>query len=600
MVGLRTVARAVKTTLGPKGRNVAFTKQRTVTIPATEKSGSSTKKVLDITVTHDGVTVAREVELPDPFHNMGAQLVKEIASKTNEAAGDGTTTAVVLAEAIVNEGDRLRAGGANPVRLRRGMERTLPIALAKLKEISRPAAGGTRDLIRVATIAAAEPEIGRVVGEAMDRVGRDGVLTVEEGRSVRLEVEYIEGLRFDKGYISPFFITDESNAEAGLEQPYVLVTDRKITLVAELAPVLDLLLAAAKAQAAAGRRPGLPRPADPGRATAAPGRTPSSVRAAARGPLSGRAGEGIGGEAGGAKEDLAREGPRTLLVVAEDVEGEALGLLVVNKLKGVLQTAAVKAPGYGERRKEMLKDIAVLTGATFLSADEGYNLEEAKVEHLGRARRALIDKDNTTIIGGAGALEAIQARVAQLKSHLAEATYEFDREQIEGRIAKLSGGIATIRVGGSTETELKERKSRVDDAIHAVRAAADEGIVPGGGIALLLVADALDESAVGHLQGDERLGALMLRRALQAPAQQIVRNAGYDPGGILGEVRRRREETANLGFDVLSGTYQDMLEAAIIDPTKVTRAALENACSIAGMILATAVLVAEAPQPAAT
>lgn len=590
MAGLDAVARAVKTTLGPKGRNVALGKRTTISIPQ-EKGGTQTVKVLQVTVTHDGVTVAKEVELRDPFQNMGAQLVKEIASKTNDIVGDGTTTAVVLAEAIVKEGERLRTGGANPVRLRRGMQRALPLVVARLKEIATPATGGTQDLTRVATIAAADEEIGRAVGEAMDRVGRDGLLTIEESRGLRrLEVEYVDGMRFDKGLITPFFITDESQAEAVLEQPYVLVTDRKISLVAELAPVLDRLLAELKRQEA--RRKGQGGAGTQRRKDAASG-VPVSPRRRVAASGESPAPEG--------EQELVGEGPNSLLVVAEDVEGEALGLLVINKLRGVLQTAAVKAPGYGERRKEMLKDIAILTGATFLSADEGYNLEEAKVEHLGRARRIIVDKDNTTIVGGVGSPEAIQARVAELKSHLAEATYEYDREQIEGRIAKLSGGIATIRVGGATAAEMKERKFRVDDAIHAVQAAAAEGIVPGGGMALVLAGEALGGDAVGHLGGDERLGALMLQRALGAPARQILRNAGYDPAGILAELRRRRQGTdgRGLGFDVISGRYVDMLEVRIIDPVKVVRTALENACSIAGMILATAVLVAETPQPAA-
>jgi len=510
--GVDHLADTVKVTLGPKGRNVVLDK----------KYGSPT-------VTNDGVTIAKEVELPDPFENMGAQLVKEVATKTNDVAGDGTTTATVLAQAIITEGLRNVAAGANPMVLKKGIDQAVEAVVARLKEQSRPVEG-QNEISQVAAISAADPEVGDLIAEVMDKVGKDGVITVEEGQGLRLDKEYVEGMQFDRGYISPYMVSNTDRMEAELDNPYVLITDKKISAVADILPIL---------------------------------------------------------------EKLVQLGNKNLLVIAEDIDGEALATLVVNKLRGIFSVLGVKAPGFGDRRKEMLADIAVLTGGTVVSEETGLRLEAARVEQLGRARRVSATKDETTIIEGAGDRGAIQGRMKQIKAQIEETTSDYDREKLQERLAKLSGGVAVIKVGAATEVELKEKKHRVEDALSATRAAVEEGIVAGGGTALVDALPALDDIKA---EGDTRTGVQIIRRALEEPVRQIAKNAGFDGSVVVGEVRR---QPLGFGFDAMSGEYVDMYKAGIIDPAKVTRSALQNAASIAGMVLTTDTIITDIPEPPA-
>ena len=510
--GVDHLADTVKVTLGPKGRNVVLDK----------KFGSPT-------VTNDGVTIAKEVELPDPFENMGAQLVKEVATKTNDVAGDGTTTATVLAQAIITEGLRNVAAGANPMVLKKGIDLAVEAVVARLKEQSRPVEG-QNEISQVAAISAADPEVGDLIAEVMDKVGKDGVITVEEGQGLRLDKEYVEGMQFDRGYVSAYMISNTERMEAELESPYVLITDKKISAVADILPIL---------------------------------------------------------------EKLVQLGNKNLLVIAEDIDGEALATLVVNKLRGIFNVVGVKAPGFGDRRKEMLADIAVLTGGTVVSEETGLRLDAARVEQLGRARRISATKDVTTIIEGAGDRGAIQGRMKQIKAQIEETTSDYDREKLQERLAKLSGGVAVIKVGAATETELKEKKHRVEDALSATRAAVEEGIVAGGGTALVDALPALDNIPG---EGDIRTGMQIIRRALEEPVRQIAKNAGFDGSVVVGEVRR---QPLAFGFNAMTGEYVDMFKAGIIDPAKVTRSALQNAASIAGMVLTTDTIVTDIPEPVA-
>jgi chaperonin GroEL len=505
--GIDALANAVKVTLGPRGRNVAIDK----------KWGAPT-------ITHDGVTVAKEIELEDHFQNMGAQMLKQAATKTNDVAGDGTTTATLLAQAIVTEGLRNLAAGANPMLLKRGIDAGTRAVVEEIKKQSIPVKSNS-DIEHIAAIAANDPEIGQLLAQAMEKVGHDGVITVEEGKSLKIEVEYTEGLQFDRGYISPYFVSDLQRMEASLDEPYVLITDRKLSGTTELIPVL---------------------------------------------------------------EKLVQAGHKDMLIIAEDVDAEALATLVVNKLRGILNVVAVKAPGFGDRRKEMLRDVATLTGATLISADVGKQLQDAGLEDLGRARRIVATKDDTTIIEGRGKPEDIQDRIQQIKVQIDDTTSDYDKGKLQERLAKLSGGVAVIKVGAATEIELKEKKARVEDALHATRAAIEEGIIPGGGATLLRAAPALDRLG---LDGDEHTGAEILKRALQEPLRQLVANAGLEGSVVVAHLSR--EKRANWGFDVMSETYVDLLKAGIVDPAKVTRSALENAASVAGMILSTEALVTD-------
>ena len=505
--GIDALANAVKVTLGPRGRNVAIDK----------KWGPPT-------VTHDGVTVAKEIELEDHFQNMGAQMLKQAATKTNDVAGDGTTTATVLAQAIVTEGLRNLAAGANPMLLKRGIDAGARAVVEEIGKLSIPVKGHF-DIEHIAAIAANDVEIGRLLAEAMKKVGHDGVITVEEGKSLKVEIEYTEGMQFDRGYISPYFVGDLQRMEASLDEPYVLLTDKKISGTSDLLPVL---------------------------------------------------------------EKLVQTGHKDLLIVAEDVDAEALATLVVNKLRGILNVVAVKAPGFGDRRKEMLRDLATVTGATLISAEVGKQLEDTELEDLGRARRIVATKDDTTIIEGRGTPEDIQGRIQQIKVQIDETTSDYDKEKLQERLAKLSGGVAVIKVGAATEIELKEKKARVEDALHATRAAIEEGIIPGGGATLLRAASVVD--GLG-LDGDEHTGAEILKRALQEPLRQLVANAGLEGSVVVQHVSH--EKRANWGFDVMSESYVDLVKAGIIDPAKVTRSALENAASVAGMILSTEALVTD-------
>ncbi len=508
--GVNKLARAVKITLGPRGRNVVI--QRSFGSP---------------TVTKDGVTVAKEVELSDPYENMGAQMVKEVASKTSDVAGDGTTTATVLAEAIFEQGLKVVTAGANPLQLKRGVEKAVEAICAEVKRQSVPVKG-RQEIRQVASIAAnSDAEIGERIADAMERVGKDGVITVEEGKSLVTEIKWVEGMQFDKGYISPHFITNVEKMEAVLEDCYVLVLEKKLSSIKD---VLSLL------------------------------------------------------------EQVAKSG-KPLLVIAEDVEGEALATLVVNKLRGVFNAVAVKAPGFGDRRKAMLQDIAVLTGGTAIMEDLGINLENADLKILGQAKRVVSDKDNTTIIEGAGKKADIQGRVAQIRAELDKATSDYDKEKLQERLAKLAGGVAQIQVGAATEVEMKEKKARVEDALHATRAAVEEGILPGGGVALIKAARVLDKLDV---IGDEKLGVDIVRQAIKVPCRQIAANAGYDASIVVNRVMESKD--FNFGFDAATGEYVDMLKAGIIDPAKVARTALQNAASIAALLLTTDALVAEIPE----
>ena len=518
--GVDIVADAVKTTLGPRGRNVSIDK----------KFGAPT-------VTHDGVTVAKEIELKDPFENMGARLLVEVATKTNDVVGDGTTTATVLAQSIVNEGLKMVAAGANPMLIKRGLDKAVEAVVAELKSDSIPVRDRA-DIAHVAAISAADSEIGDLIAEVMEKVGKDGVITVEESKGIAFEKEYTEGMQIDRGYISPYFVTNSERMEAELEDPYILITDKKISSIQEILPVLEKVLQVTK----------------------------------------------------------------NFVIIAEDVDGEALATLVVNKLRGTINALAVKAPGFGDRRKAMLQDIAILTGGTVISEEIGRKLDSATIEDLGRARKVIATKDDTTIIEGRGDEAAIRARIEQIRAQIATTTSDFDREKLQERLAKLAGGVAVIKVGAATEPELKEKKHRVEDALSATRAAVEEGIVPGGGVALLNAIPALDNVQVAH--EDEKVGLQILRRALEEPLRILARNAGEDGSVIIANVRRLQEEKGDktIGYNVLTGQYGSMIEQGIIDPVKVTRSAVQNAVSIAGMILTTEALITDIPEdkPAAT
>jgi chaperonin GroEL len=520
--GMDTLAQAVATTLGPKGRNVALDK----------KWGAPT-------VTHDGVTVAKEIELKDPYANMGAQLLKEAATKTNDIAGDGTTTATVLAHTMVNEGLRNVAAGANPMLLKRGIEKATGAVTQAIRDMAITI-DNKEEIASVASISAQNREIGDLIAEVMDKVGKDGVITVEESKGLAFETEYVEGMQFDRGYISPYFITNQDSMQAVLEEPFVLIHDKKISAAADLIPVL---------------------------------------------------------------EKLVQTGKRNLLLIAEDVDGEALATLVLNKLRGTFNVLAVKAPGFGDRRKAMLQDIAILTGGTVISEEMGRKLDSASLADLGKCDKVVSTKDDTTIVGGHGKDEDIKGRINQIKVEIENTTSDYDREKLQERLAKLAGGVAVIRVGAATETELKEKKHRVEDALSATRAAVEEGIVPGGGVALINAMSSLDN--VTSEVADERTGIAIVRRALEEPLRGIMRNAGLDGSVVLQEVKRRQESEKNnkFGYDIMADQYVDMVKAGIIDPAKVTRGALANAASIAAMILTTEALITDAPeeqkQPAA-
>jgi len=506
--GVDRLADAVKVTLGPKGRNVVLDK----------KFGSPT-------ITNDGVTIAREIELDEPFENMGAQLLKEVATKTDDVAGDGTTTAVVLGQAIVAEGLKNVTAGANPMIVKRGLEKGVEAVVARLKEHARPVEN-SEDIAAVAAISAADPEVGELIAEVMGKVGKDGVITVEEGQTIGLDKEYTEGMQFDRGYISPYFVTNPDRMEAVLENPAVLITDKKISSIQELLPALE----------------------------------------------------------------KAVQLGRPVFVVAEDVDGEALATLVVNKLRGTLSVLAVKAPGFGDRRKEMLRDIAILTGANVISEEIGRKLDGVVPEDFGKARRLVATKDDTTIVEGAGSPDAIKARMSQIKAQIEETTSDYDKEKLQERLAKLAGGVAVIKVGAATEVELKEKKHRIEDALQTTRAAVEEGLVAGGGTALLQAISALDEV---KLEGDEAIGVSILRRALEAPVRQIAENAGAEGSVIVAAVKLL---PIGHGFDALKGEYGDMFEKGIVDAVKVTRSALQNAASIGGMVLTTETLVTDMPE----
>ncbi len=509
-LGIQKLARAVKVTLGPRGRNVII-----------EKSFGSP------TVTKDGVTVSKEVELEDPYENMGAQLVKEVASRTSEGAGDGTTTATVLAEAIFVEGLRNVTAGANPISLKRGIDKAVDATVAHVKKISKPIKGRD-DIAKVGAIASNnDPEIGNMIAEAMDKVGKDGVITVEEGKSLTTEVEWVEGMQFDKGYLSPHFITNPKTMECVLEDAYILVHEKKISSVKDMIPLL---------------------------------------------------------------EDVIRSG-RPLCIIAEDVEGEALATLVVNRLRGAFSCVAVKAPGFGDRRKAMLEDIAILTGANPIMESTGQTLESVRIADLGRAKKIVVTKDTTTIIEGAGKKEAIKGRIEQIKNEIEKTTSDYDKEKLQERLAKLAGGVAQINVGAATETEMKEKKARVEDALHATRAAVEEGIVPGGGVALLSSQSIIDAL---KLTNDEKVGAGIVRRALESPMRQIAENAGQDGAVVVQNVRAGKGEA--FGFNAATDIYEDLVKAGVIDPTKVVRMALQNAASVASLLLTTDALVSEIPE----
>ncbi|NMB46183.1 MAG: chaperonin GroEL [Firmicutes bacterium] len=506
--GVNTLADAVKITLGPKGRNVVLEK----------KYGSPT-------ITNDGVTIAREIELEDPFENMGAQLVKEVATKTNDVAGDGTTTATVLAQAMIREGLKNVAAGANPMELKKGIDTAVETAVDYIKGLAKPVE--TRSAIsQVAAISADSEEIGELIAEAMEKVGKDGVITVEESQTFGTELEVVEGMQFDRGYISPYMVTDAERMEAVLEDPYILITDRKISVIQDLLPILEKMIQ-------------------------------------------------VG---------------RPLLIIAEDIEGEALATLVVNKLRGTLNVAAVKAPGFGDRRKAMLDDIAVITGGQVISEELGLKLENTNIDQLGSARQVIIGKEDTTIVDGKGSQEAIKSRINQIRVQIDETDSDYDREKLQERLAKLAGGVAVIRVGAATETELREVKHRIEDALSATRAAVEEGIVPGGGVTLLNAVNSLDN--VG-LSGDARTGADIVRRALAEPLRLIAANAGLE-GAVV--VEKTKTLKTGVGLNAVTGEYVDMLEAGIVDPAKVTRSALQNASSIAGMLLTTETLIADTPE----
>jgi chaperonin GroEL len=507
--GVNQLADAVKVTLGPKGRNVVLEK----------KFGGPT-------ITKDGVTVAKEIELKDPLENMGAQMVREVASKTSDVAGDGTTTATILAQSIFREGVKSVAAGANPMALKRGIEAAVAAVVEEVKKFSKPVSG---DMIaQVGTISAnGDATIGNIIAEAMKKVGKDGVITVEESKTMVTELQTVDGMQFDRGYLSPYFISDPDRMECVLEDPYILIHEKKISNMKDLLPVL---------------------------------------------------------------EQIARSG-KPLLVIAEEVEGEALATLVVNKLRGTLNACAVKAPGFGDRRKAMLEDIATLTGGKAVFEETGIKLEGIRLEDLGRAKRVTVDKDNTTIIDGGGDPKAIEGRIKQLRAQIEETTSDYDREKLQERLAKLAGGVAVIKVGAATETEMKEKKARVEDALHATRAAVEEGIVPGGGVALLRAASALEAL---KLEGDDQIGINIIRRACEEPVRQIVGNAGHEGAVIIGQIKANKDP--NFGYNAASGNFEDLVKAGVIDPTKVTRTALQNASSISALMLTTEAMICEIPE----
>jgi len=509
--GVELLSRAVKVTLGPKGRNVVIDK----------KFGSPT-------VTKDGVTVAKEIELADPYENIGAQLVKEVASKTNDAAGDGTTTATVLAEAVYKEGLKHVTAGANPIYLKRGIDKAVEAAVVELARISKKV-NDREEIRQVATVSANwDASIGEIIADAMDKVGKDGTITVEEAKSIETTLDVVEGMQFDKGYLSPYFATNMESQEAILEDAYVLIHEKKISNLQEFLPIL---------------------------------------------------------------QTTAKTG-KPLLIIAEEVEGEALAALVVNKIRGTLNVAAVKAPGFGDRRKAMLEDIAVLTGGKLLSEDLGIKLENVTISDLGRAKRIVVDKENTTIVEGGGKGSDIQGRVKQIRRQIDETTSDYDREKLQERLAKLAGGVAVINVGAATESEMKEKKMRVEDALHATRAAVEEGIVSGGGVALIRTAKAVD-ALTATLEGDEKLGAQIVRRAIESPLKQLCFNAGVEGAVVVQQVISSR---GNQGYNVATGVFEDLVKAGVVDPTKVTRTALQNAASIAGLLLTTEAIITDVPE----
>jgi chaperonin GroEL len=510
--GINQLADAVKITLGPKGRNVVIDK----------KFGSPT-------ITKDGVTVAKEIELKDSLENMGAQMVREVASKTSDVAGDGTTTATVLAQAIFREGVKTVAAGANPMALKRGIDKAVERATAEIQRLSKPVKGDA--IAQVGTVSAnGDQTIGNIIAEAMNKVGKDGVITVEESRTMETALEVVEGMQFDRGYLSPYFVTDPERMEAVLDNPLILINEKKVSSMKDLLPLL---------------------------------------------------------------EQVAKLG-KPMLIIAEDVEGEALATLVVNKLRGTLNIAAVKAPGFGDRRKAMLEDIAILTGGKVISEDLGIKLENVKLEDLGRAKKITIDKDNTTIVEGTGKQGDIEGRVKTLRAQIEDTTSDYDREKLQERLAKLVGGVAVIKVGAATETEMKEKKARVEDAMHATRAAVEEGIVPGGGVALVRAAKALEKYELGEGDPDEQIGVNIVRRALEEPLRQIVQNAGKEGAVIVEKVRSEKNEST--GFNAATEQFEDLVKAGVIDPAKVTRTALQNAASIAGLMLTTEAMVSEIPE----
>ena len=512
--GVDSLADAVKVTLGPKGRNVIIDK----------KFGAPL-------ITNDGVTIAKEIELEDPFENMGAQLVKEVSTKTNDVAGDGTTTAVVLAQAIVKEGLKNLAAGANPVILKKGIATAVDTAVAKIQKISKPVENKL-GIQQVASISAGDEKIGELIANAMEIVGKDGVITVEEGKTMATELTTVEGMQFDRGYASAYMVTNTEKMEAVLDNPYILITDKKVSSLQEILPVI---------------------------------------------------------------EPIAQQGAR-LLIIAEDVEGDALAALIVNKLKGVLNCVAVKAPGFGDRRKAMLEDIAILTGGTVISSDLGYEFKDVTTDMLGRASQVKVDKDNTTIINGSGNADDIKARVSSIKSQIAETTSDYDREKLQERLAKLAGGVAVINVGAATEVEMKEKKLRIEDALAATRAAVEEGIVPGGGVALLSTIPELT-NLLETLEGDEKTGAKIVMKAIEEPVRQIARNAGFDGSVVVNTILTSKKK--NYGFNALKNEYTDMVASGIIDPTKVSRSVLQNAASVAATLLTTESIVTDIPTPPA-
>ena len=507
--GVDALADAVKVTLGPKGRNVVLDK----------KFGAPT-------ITNDGVTIARDIELDDPFENMGAQLVKEVATKTNDIAGDGTTTATVLAQAIITEGLKNVAAGANPMVLKRGIDKGVTVLVERLKELSKPV-NTKEETAQLASVSSQDPEIGQLIADVMEQVGKDGVITVEESQGLTLEKDYVDGMQFDRGYISPYMVTNAERMEAVLENPYILITDKKISAIADILPIL---------------------------------------------------------------EKLVQTGQKNLVIIAEDVDGEALATLVVNKLRGTFQTLAVKAPGFGDRRKAMLEDISILTGGQVISEEVGLKLDTVTLSMLGQARRVTSNKDNTTVVEGKGQQDDIERRMKQIKTQVADTTSDFDREKLQERLAKLSGGVAVIKVGAPTEVELKEKKHRIEDALSATRAGVEEGMVAGGGTALINALSALDSLEV---TGDEKTGVQILRRALEEPLRQIAKNAGAEGSVVVNAVRA---SASGVGFNALTGEYVDMFKAGVIDPLKVTRSGLQNAASVATMLLTTETIITDLPE----